>query len=72
MPLFEYQCRECDARFEVLVFRRDEKATCKKCGSRKVSQLLSTFAVAGTTDKAPESGPCGSCGAAQRGMCGMN
>jgi putative FmdB family regulatory protein len=72
VPLFEYQCRDCETRFEVLVFRREEETKCRNCGSTKVSQLLSTFAVAGTSDRAPEPGPCGGCSAAQRGTCGMN
>ena len=71
MPLYEYHCRECDTRFEELVFNREAAIVCRKCGSDKVSQLLSTFAVAGGAGRAPEPGPCGSCGAAQRGMCGM-
>lgn len=71
MPLYEYHCRDCDSRFEKLMFTREAPVVCGKCGSDKVSQLLSTFAVAGRADKAPDQGPCGSCGAARRGMCGM-
>ncbi len=72
MPLFEYECRDCKARFEQLVYGSNTRVACKKCGSTRLSQLLSTFAVAGASDKASaESGPCGACGAAQRGMCGI-
>ncbi len=72
MPLFEYECGDCKARFELLVYGRNERVVCKECGSPKLVQLLSTFAVAGTSDRtAPEPGPCSTCGAAQRGMCGM-
>ncbi len=72
MPLYEYECRSCKARFEQLVFNSANVVACRNCGSAEVIQLLSTFSVAGTERSAPEPGPCGSCGAAQRGMCGMN
>ncbi len=72
MPLFEYECRDCKARFEQLVFNSSAPVVCRKCGSTQLSQLLSTFAVRGGSDKASaELGPCGACGAAQRGMCGI-
>ena len=72
MPLFEYECSDCKARFEQLVYNTSTKVVCKKCGGSHLSQLLSTFAVAGGSNKAAaELGPCGACGAAQRGMCGV-
>lgn len=70
MPLYEYECRDCGARFEQLVRRQDAEVVCRSCGSGTVSQLLSTFAVAGATrSSAPEPGPCGACGAPERGSC---
>jgi putative FmdB family regulatory protein len=73
VPLFEYECRECNSRFEQLVLTGDAEASCRQCGSANVSRLLSTFAVGGKSDNAvAESNPCSTCGAAERGMCGMN
>lgn len=75
MPLYEYECRACGARFEQLVLNSRTSVVCRSCGDSKVSQLLSTFAVAGGSDKskaAAEPGPCGACGAPVRGSCGMN
>ncbi len=73
MPLYEYECRSCKSRFEQLVFNKDTAVLCRNCSSDDVAQLLSVFAVAGPSEKAAaELGPCGSCGAAQRGACGMN
>ncbi len=74
MPIFEYECRECNTRFEHLTFNRDDEVHCRSCGSAQVMQLLSTFAVAASSPSpAPrETGPCGSCSAAQRGMCGID
>ena len=72
MPIFEYQCQDCSGRFEQLVYGKETEVRCRTCGSHRVQQLLSTFAVAAAPDKASrELGPCGSCGAAQRGMCGV-
>lgn len=72
MPIFEYQCRKCGARFEKLVSSADAAATCKECGSARVEKLLPVFAVVGggRSTAAPESGPCGACGVPRRAMCG--
>jgi len=75
MPLYEYECKSCGARFEQLMFNREAKVTCKACGGKKVVQLLSTFAIASSGAKSVpvrEAGPCGACGAPQRGMCETN
>ncbi len=75
MPLFEYRCQECGEQFETVVFDRNRPVTCKKCHSSRVQKLISVFAVAGGSRKeeaALESGPCTSCGAQQRGMCGLD
>jgi putative FmdB family regulatory protein len=72
VPLYEYECRSCKAQFEQLVFNNETQVVCRECGAANVVQLLSTFAVGGSSAKTPaDPGPCGSCGAAQRGMCGM-
>lgn len=72
MPIFEYRCRECGTQFEAIVRSSKAATTCKSCGSRKLEQLLSVFAVADAAGPAAatEPGPCGACGAARRGMCG--
>lgn len=46
MPLYEYTCRECQARFEELVSINDseKKPTCPKCGSVNTERMMSTFA----------------------------
>jgi len=75
MPLFEYRCQECGEQFETVVFDRNRAVTCKKCHSPRVQKLISVFAVAGGSRRettALESGPCTSCGASQRGTCGLD
>ena len=73
VPLYEYECQECRSRFEKLVFNKETEIVCSACGSPKISQQLSTFAVVGSPQggSAPEAGPCGNCSSAQRGICGM-
>jgi putative FmdB family regulatory protein len=67
MPVYEYTCKKCDARFEKLLrsmSRRDEKVECPKCGSKDTSRALSVFAVASQqkSSSSPPPGMCGRCG----------
>ena len=45
MPLYEYQCKKCDEKFETLVSLRelDNPVECPHCGSEETDKLLSTF-----------------------------
>jgi putative FmdB family regulatory protein len=72
MPIFEYQCRECGTKFEKIVSSSATSVVCRSCESPQVEKLLSIFAVSGgsTSTAMHETGPCGTCGAPQRGMCG--
>jgi putative FmdB family regulatory protein len=45
MPLYEYDCRACGHRFELLI-RGPQAIACPKCSSDSVDRLLSSFAVA--------------------------
>ena len=73
MPLFEYKCRDCGETFEKIVAKSSSAVVCKNCASPQVEKLLSVFAVGGSSHSRAslESGPCGACGAEQRGMCGV-
>lgn len=70
MPIFEYECRDCGARFEKILISGSAKAVCTQCSSPRIQKLLSVFAVSGNAVSSPEPGPCGACGAPRRGMCG--
>lgn len=62
MPLYEYRCRDCNHRFEVLQRMGDgpEGLLCPKCGAQEPSRQFSTFATAATTSgSAMPSGGCG-------------
>jgi putative FmdB family regulatory protein len=43
MPIYEYQCRACQAVSSFLILNRDEPftPTCKRCGGRDLARLLS-------------------------------
>ncbi len=71
MPIFEYRCTNCGAQFEELqLSREDRPSACRQCGAGDLERLLSAFAVQSeAAASAAEPGPCGACGAPQRGMC---
>jgi len=75
MPIYEYACKDCDHKFEALVYG-NQKAECPKCHSKKLAPQLSVFAVSsksGSASAAPSVGPCGSCGDPRGpGACSMN
>jgi putative FmdB family regulatory protein len=70
VPIYEYRCKKCKSRFELLQGMR-EKGKCPECGSGSVERLLSTFASLSpmskceTATSACAPSKCGS------GLCGM-
>lgn len=72
MPLYEYRCNDCNARFDTLVrtATATEDVTCQACDSANVRRLVSGFATVGGYDdeyvprQASSGGGCcgGSCG----------
>lgn len=79
MPIYEYACKSCDAKFEQLVRRMSGEAEgpaakCPSCGSEQTARALSLFAVSsesvGGGGGASEDPMCGRCGGAP-GSCGM-
>lgn len=48
MPLFSFQCQDCNSRFEVLVLSHEKKAVrCRKCGGPSRRHSVSAFRVGG-------------------------
>ena len=47
MPIYEYRCDGCGRKVTVLTLRASETvdARCDRCGSRKLSRLMSRFAM---------------------------
>ncbi len=76
MPLYEYYCSDCRAKFELLVSHQHaDDIVCIKCRSEKVRRLLSVFVSPRADDddgyeelSASSMGSCG-CGS---GNCGCN
>jgi putative FmdB family regulatory protein len=66
MPLYEFQCQECDTRFELMVKMADAQKlpTCPACNSSATRKLISTIfdTHAVSPDKSSTGGSCGSSG----------
>ena len=78
MPIYEYTCKSCNAKFEQLVRSmsggngESSKTKCPDCGSAQTARAMSVFAVSSDSGKsAPSDTPaCGRCGGAP-GSCQM-
>jgi putative FmdB family regulatory protein len=42
MPIYEFECEQCECRFEELVAPGTERHPCPRCGDRRTRRLLST------------------------------
>ena len=71
MPLYEYYCRTCSAKFELLrpMSRADEQATCPE-GHRGGARTLSVFATVGKGAEGGYESASGSGCACGGGGCG--
>jgi len=60
MPIYEFQCRQCEKVFEVLFFSISEnrEVLCPDCNSDQVEKLMSVF---GGTFGSTASSNCSSC-----------
>ncbi len=62
MPIFEYRCNECSAKFEALVLNDEDTIACISCNSQDVEKMFSAFGIhsnnESTSTVASESG-CG-------------
>ncbi len=47
MPIYEFECEECGARFEELVAAESEAPACPECGSGRARRLLSNVSPPG-------------------------
>jgi len=73
MPLYEYTCRECGRRFEVLqrVGSDGTGVTCPGCGASRVAKQYSTFASAVAGGATGGAMPCGAPSASACGSGGF-
>jgi putative FmdB family regulatory protein len=49
MPLYEYQCKTCESKFEILqrINEGNEELECPECGAPKPKKVFSSFAAVG-------------------------
>jgi len=68
VPIYEYVCHDCAARFERLVRRFGDDVSCPACSGASVEKQLSVFAVASSAP-APAFEGCGAraCGDPESG-----
>jgi putative FmdB family regulatory protein len=72
VPIYEYTCKSCNAKFEQLVRSMSSgngassksKVKCPECGSVQTARALSVFAVSSDAGKSPsaDAPACGRCG----------
>ncbi len=80
MPIFEYKCKQCDNKFEVLhkSSTNQEEVSCPKCNSKKIKNyyLVLVHQDFHQSSSSCESGNCGVTpsygGGCSSGMCGLN
>lgn len=82
MPVFEYRCKECNTKFDVLhkSYNNQEEVVCPKCKSKDNKKLLSSFSASVSGSSEHTFGGCenGNCGFSDQhggcasGMCGLN
>ena len=74
MPIYEFECRSCDRRFEELVKVNGSPVSlpCPECGSAETARLMSAFAVrsAPTTSRGLASALASGSAAGAGGCCG--
>lgn len=74
MPLYEYQCSDCNHKFEELA-GQDDVVSCPKCNSEKTSRLMSACkhqgcrAAIGSYSPSSTGGGGGGCGGCAGGNC---
>ncbi|MCA6069685.1 MAG: hypothetical protein LE180_00960 [Endomicrobium sp.] len=57
MPLFEFVCRKCNKKFEVLVFCKDS-VICPECQSNEVVKQFSSFVAKSSLSNCVATGSC--------------
>jgi putative FmdB family regulatory protein len=63
MPIYEYRCRKCATKFEMLqrMGATNEGVNCPKCGASKPIKQFSVFTSSGASSSECESGVCPTC-----------
>ncbi|MGD9015071.1 MAG: zinc ribbon domain-containing protein [Candidatus Omnitrophota bacterium] len=73
MPIYEYQCNQCTAKFEMLIRgNNQEKIVCPYCKTTRINRLISRFAhfSGNTQGNITPSSSCSSCASHNCSTCG--
>jgi putative FmdB family regulatory protein len=81
MPVYEYQCQDCDKRFEVLrpMSQIDAPIACPRCNGLNARRAISVFAAISrgsdggsrmVASSTPSGGGCGGCAGGNCAGCG--
>ena len=81
MPVYEYQCQDCDKRFEALrpMSQIDAPIACPRCNGSNARRAISVFAAISRgadggssmlASSAPSGGGCGGCAGGHCASCG--
>lgn len=76
MPIYEFQCKKCNHRFEYLVLGGDAPGACPACKGKKIEKLMSAcgFFSKGsggeTLRTTAGSSGCSGCSSTNCGSCG--
>jgi putative FmdB family regulatory protein len=59
MPIYEYECRNCGDKFELLrsISASDREIKCPRCGADNPRRVLSTFSTGGSGGSCSPSSP---------------
>jgi len=70
MPLYRFKCKSCSEEFVVLCgIGKEEKVTCKNCGSSRIEKLLPRHFVGKTAEGKLAGSACSTCTASSCKSC---
>jgi putative FmdB family regulatory protein len=75
MPIYEYVCNDCGARYEQIVLSKGVKIACPKCASTRQTLQLSVFSAPtkiGSSEVSANGGGLASGSCCGMGGCGCN
>ena len=75
MPIYEYLCDDCGARYEQIVLSKRAKVACPKCSSERHTLQLSVFSAPaknGSSEASANGGGLASGSCCGMGGCGCN
>lgn len=50
MPIYEYNCMDCNEFFSILQWSSNQNTECPKCGSKNIKKKLSSFSCSCSID----------------------